>query len=95
MLGEEAAHGVVVEFPPIVSLQGQPRQTKLRANVSVKHTKQRRDIKLVTDRKRPHIVSKIIQQDKIIFVTGVAVNGRPPNIRMNTLKREIRHCIGG
>jgi hypothetical protein len=33
-------------------------------------------------------VCEVIKENHIIFVTGIAVNGRGPNIRMHNLKRE-------
>ena len=68
VMEEEGSQSSVVEFPTIVGLQSEPTKPKLCMNVGLKGLEERKNVRLITNRKRPDIVGKIIQGNMIILV---------------------------
>jgi hypothetical protein len=69
MRKEERTQGIVIEFAAVVSLQSKPRETKLSLNISSKGLQKGKNVRLMSDWKRPDIMGEIIQENKIILVT--------------------------
>ena len=68
VMEEEGSQSSVVEFPTIVGLQSEPMNPKLCMNVGLKELEERKNVRLITDRKCPVIVGKIIRENKVILV---------------------------
>ena len=66
MGGEKIADGGVVEFFPVITLQGEDGMTKLRRHVRVEGGKCGSNIRLLTQYKGPHKMRVVIQDNKII-----------------------------
>jgi hypothetical protein len=83
MGGEESANCEVVKLLPVVSLQRKNGTPKLRGNIGVKRGKSGESIGLAAQRESPHIMGKIIKNDKIINIARITCNWRGPNITMD------------
>jgi hypothetical protein len=82
MFGKERAGRSIVELLPVVCLKALNGTLKLRANKGMKRHKSRQNIRFVTQRESPHIMVKIIKNDKVKFVSRIAQNWGGPNITM-------------
>ena len=60
-------HGVLIELFSIISLERDERQLELGCNISMKGLKTGENIRFAAQRKCPHIMSQIINQNKVIF----------------------------
>ena len=75
-LGEEECAGRgVIELAAIVALDGLNRGAKLCAHISKKVRKSGKSVGLKVKRKGPNIVTTIIKNNEIIFVTRHTSNG--------------------
>jgi hypothetical protein len=83
MSGEESANSEVVELLPVVCLQRKNGTTKLRGDIGIKRGKSGESIGLAAQRKGPHIMGEIIEDDKVISIARITCNWRGPNITMD------------
>ena len=82
MCGEEIVNRKVVEFLPVVGLDGMDGTTKLGGDIRVKCGENGYDVGFPPQREGPHIVRKIIQNDDIVNIAGITRNLRSPHITM-------------
>ena len=83
MCGEESTNSYVVELLPVICLQRENGTTKLRENIGVEGGESGYNIRLAAQREGPHIMRKIVKNDKIIKKARITCNRRCPNITMN------------
>ena len=83
MCGEKITNSGVVKLLPVVCLQRENGSTKLRENIRVESGKGGYNIRLAAQREGPHIMRKIIKDDKVIKKARITCNRRCPNITMN------------
>ena len=81
--GEKVADCKIIELLPVVCLQRMNGATKLRGDIGVECGESGNRIRLSPQREGPHIVRKIIKDNKIIEIARVTCNRRGPNITMN------------
>jgi hypothetical protein len=84
---EERAGRGVVKLAAIVALDGLDGGAKLCTCQSKKVGQRGEGLRLETKRIGPSIMSAIIQNNKIIFISGGTQNRRRPKITMNKIKR--------
>ena len=80
--GDKVADCKIIELLPVVCLQHMNGATKLRGDIGVECGESGNRIRLSPQREGPHIVRKIIKDNKIIEIAR-ACNRRGPNITMN------------
>ena len=85
--------GNVVIFSAVVGLKSDDGKPELCCYIRKEGTDDMRNIRLLTNRVRPNVMSVSINEHNIVFVTGMTVNRRCPHIRMHKLKREICRCV--
>ena len=85
---EEVADSSVIKLFSIFSLKGENGTAKLSLDIGIKIGESGESVGLATKGECPHIMSKIIQNHQIIYVTRVASNRGRPNITMQQLKRK-------
>ena len=90
---EEGAQGNVVKFSAVVRLKSYDGKLELCSYIRKEGTDDVRNIRLLSNRVSPNIMSVSINEHNIVFVTGMTVNRRCPHIRMHKLKREICRCV--
>jgi hypothetical protein len=73
---------MVVKFLPVIGLNRENREVMLSGDVRVKRKKVGKNFILVTQRKRPCIVCKIIKNVKVVLIARVAQNRRSLDISM-------------
>ena len=83
MCGENIADSGVVKLLPAVCLQRKNGPAKLRADIRVETDKSGDNVRLAAQREGPHIMRKIIKDNKIVKKARVTCNRRCPNITMN------------
>lgn len=66
---------------------------KLIKNKEIEIAQDRRGVRFVSQQKGPHIRSKVINNNQIIFVAGEANNRRGPQIIVNKLEGKIGNII--
>jgi hypothetical protein len=81
--GRTASCGGVVELTPIVTLDALNLAIELSADKRKELGDSQKGVRLQTQRKSLRVVPKIIKNDKIIFRTRDANNGRCLKITMN------------
>jgi hypothetical protein len=72
--GKEKTHGSGIVLSAIVSLKGENGKTKLGVYVGDESTYGRKNIRLITKRNCPEVMSVIIQKHNVIFITRMIVN---------------------
>jgi hypothetical protein len=78
-LSEEELTGArVVKFPPVVALNSLDAGTKLGGGVGDEISKRAESVRFESQRKRPQVMSAIIKNDQVIFITRNADNWRGP-----------------
>jgi predicted regulator of amino acid metabolism with ACT domain len=82
MFREERTQNMVVKFLPVIGLKRENREAMLSGDVRVKRKKVGKNFILVTQRKRPCIVCKIIKNGKVVLIARVAQNRRSLDISM-------------
>ena len=83
MCGKKITNNEVVKLLPVVCLQRENGATKLRENIRVEGGGSGYNIRLAAQREGPHIMRKIVKNDKIIKKARITCNRRCPNITMN------------
>ena len=83
MCGEKITNIEVVKLLPVVCLQHKNGTTKLRENIRIESGESGYNIRLAAQREDPHIMRKIIKDDKVIKKARITGNRRGPNITMN------------
>ena len=76
MCGEKITNSEVVKLLPVVCLQRENGSTKLRANVRVEAGKCGDNVRLAAQREGPHIMRKIVKNDKVIKKARITRNRR-------------------
>ena len=76
----------MIELAAIVALDGLDRGAKLCAHISKKVKKSGKSVRLKAKRKCPNIMSTIVKNNKIIFVTGHTNNRGCPKITVYQIK---------
>jgi hypothetical protein len=78
--GQKKAHGIGIILTAIICLKGEDGKAKLSLNIGDEGTYCRKNVRLISQGDCPKIVCIIIEKDNIIFVPGMIVNRRGPNI---------------
>lgn len=92
MGGYKGTVRVVVELAAIVGLKGENTVRKLCLDVGIEENEEAMNFGLATNGKSPHIMSKIIKNNKIVLITGYTQDGTHPQITMTKFKR--KSCFG-
>ena len=87
--GEKETHGSGVILPAIVSLESKYGEVELGMNISDESSYGVKNVRLVSKRDGPKVMSIVIKKNDIVLITRMAKNRRRPNIRVNKLKRKI------
>jgi hypothetical protein len=93
MSSQKGTKCTIIKFAAIISLDASDLALELGLNKGMKRDKGGENIRLVSQRKAPGEVSKIIQHNEIIFKTRVADHRRSPDITMNNMKGESSNII--
>jgi hypothetical protein len=83
---KEVTGGGVIELTTVVTPNSLNGEAELSGHPGEEVTEGGEGLRLGTQRKRPHIMRKIIKHDKIVFVTRHTSNGRSPQIAVNKIK---------
>jgi hypothetical protein len=83
MAGEEGSSSQINKLSPVVSLNGFRCGAKLCLSAGNELNNVAVHLRFLSKRKRPPIMRKIIQQNKIVFKSRDAEYGRCPHITMN------------
>lgn len=75
-------HGAIVEFAAIVTLNATNDRGELCLSVRKEIAKSVEDVGFEPEREGPQIVCEIVENNKVILVTGNTGNGRCPEITM-------------
>ena len=92
-LSREGVQGNVVIFSAVVGLKSDDGKPELCGYIRKEGMDDMRNIRLLSNRVSPNIMSVSINEHNIVFVTGMTVNRRCPHIRMHKLKREICRSV--
>ena len=83
MAGEEVRDGGVEKLGAIVGLHGYDGEVELGAGIGNKVNDYVGRVRLRPERKSPHVMRVVIDDNEIVFKTRIAKNGRCPQITMN------------
>lgn len=83
MREEERPCGSVIELTTIITLNGTNERVELSLCVGAEVAESEEDVGLEPKGKGPKIVSKVVENNEVVFVTGDTGDGRCPQITMN------------
>jgi hypothetical protein len=83
---EEGVSGGVVKLMSIVALDTPEGTTELRGHISEKVRERGERVRLMAQRKGPRVISTIIQNNQIIFISRNTGYRRSPKIAMDQIK---------